>query len=161
MTEVSIPDEETVADLGSGLTVPKAFTFSATGDGITISADATFRDHGFSIDTMRITAGDVTGELLRAVQVQSLLRQAVDAAIKKKGSRPMLHVGPKFAKDGPTDQALEAVAMIYRVAHVSVESPTKAVAERLGLPGSTAGRWVGKARQKGLLGPATKGRAGT
>jgi transposase len=49
---------------------------------------------------------------------------------------------------------------VYQVAYATGESPTKAVMDRLGLPRSTAGRWIRMARKRGLLGPATPSKAG-
>jgi hypothetical protein len=56
-------------------------------------------------------------------------------------------------------RALEWVAVVYKLAHATKANPTKAVTEALGLPRSTAARWVMTARRKGLLGPTTEGKA--
>jgi hypothetical protein len=53
--------------------------------------------------------------------------------------------------EGPTDKALEAVAALYTMAVVIGDPPTRTVATVLNLPRSTAGYWVSKARDKGLL----------
>jgi len=51
------------------------------------------------------------------------------------------------------DEHLRKVASVYRAAE---RHPTKAVAERFGVPRPTAGRWVMAARARGLLEPATQ-----
>ena len=65
------------------------------------------------------------------------------------------------AANGPTDEALGWVAYAYRLALVVGEAPTKAVRDSMGLPQSTAARWVQQARQRGFLGPSEgRGKAG-
>jgi transposase len=64
------------------------------------------------------------------------------------------------AGGGPSDEDLRAVADVYGLAFVTGGAPTKTVMERLGLPRSTAGRWIKMARERGLLGPATPRKAG-
>jgi hypothetical protein len=65
------------------------------------------------------------------------------------------------AANGPTDEALSWVASTYRLALVVGERPTKAVRDSMGLPQSTAARWVQQARQRGFLGPSDgRGKAG-
>lgn len=59
--------------------------------------------------------------------------------------------GIKAAKYGPNDDALEALALIYKVALIIGRPPTREVATELNLTRPTAGRWVMKARAKGLL----------
>jgi hypothetical protein len=54
-----------------------------------------------------------------------------------------------------TDEVLDQVAAIYRE-HETRGNPTQAVADKLHLARSTAGRWVMKARQAGKLPPARK-----
>ena len=49
----------------------------------------------------------------------------------------------------------------YRYAlRVSPDKPTEAIAEAFDVSRSTAGRWLVEARKRGLLAPATPGRAG-
>jgi hypothetical protein len=62
-----------------------------------------------------------------------------------------LHGFERFAAEGPTDDALEHVALIYRLAYAVREQPTKAVEEAFGLARSTAERWVSTARDLGLI----------
>lgn len=48
----------------------------------------------------------------------------------------------------PTAQALELASRIYHVAELLRKSPTKSVAERFGLPASTASHWVRLMRER-------------
>ena len=59
--------------------------------------------------------------------------------------------GIRAAKYGPNDEALEALALIYKVAVIIGRPPTREVSNKLGLTRPTAGRWVMKARTMGLL----------
>jgi hypothetical protein len=61
---------------------------------------------------------------------------------------------------GGATEGLEEVAVIYAVAYAVGIRPTKAVADRLSLPSSTASKRVMAARKAGLLPPATPGKAG-
>ena len=63
-------------------------------------------------------------------------------------------------EQGPTEESLRVVAAAYRLAYVAGHSPTQAVAELLDIPHPTAARWVQKAREAKILGPAEERRAG-
>lgn len=59
----------------------------------------------------------------------------------------------------PYDSDLAEVARVYREAHSDGRHPTKAVREHLGLPESTARRWVARAEERGFdLGPGRQRR---
>ena len=65
--------------------------------------------------------------------------------------------GPKRV----SDELLREAADVYREALATGQSnPTEVVRKRLHLARSTAGRYVGKARERGFLGPAMPRRAG-
>jgi Family of unknown function (DUF6214) len=59
-----------------------------------------------------------------------------------------------------TEENLRQVADLYRAALERGDPPTQTVADELNVPRSTAARWVGKARDRNLLGPALRGRGG-
>jgi hypothetical protein len=62
---------------------------------------------------------------------------------------------------GPTDRALQWTAHFYRLGYAVAHNPTKLVEQALGLPRSTAGRWIAAARSAGHLGPSEgTGKAG-
>jgi hypothetical protein len=100
---------------------------------------------------------EVTGEAIRAVPIKRILTSgALDA---NRG----LHPGPDAAEirdQGPTEESLHVVAYVYRMAHLVREPPTRTVASAIGLPYSTAARWVQQARRAGFLRPADKRRPG-
>ncbi len=112
----------------------------------------------------------VTGEALRSVPVATLTKYAARHAMAHEyadGVTSMTvrvfnaEVAEHLRSAGPVSSTLEAVAYLYRVAVLMGEPPTKAVEETLGLPRSTAGRWVALARREGHLGPAEgPGKAG-
>lgn len=111
----------------------------------------------------------VTTEALRDIPVTGLMRTLMPSVLRKEtahadGSSTLDHlddwteVAPHH---GPTDEALRAVAQIYRMAYICGDHPTKAVEGNLKLARSTAGRWVSLARERGFLGPAEgPGKAG-
>jgi hypothetical protein len=59
-----------------------------------------------------------------------------------------------------TAEHLSEVAERYRKALKQGLPPTQTVADEMHAARSTAARWVAKARERGLLGPARRGRAG-
>lgn len=58
---------------------------------------------------------------------------------------------PSRVRQSMTDEFLSEVADVYRRAWQTTKTPTTAVAEHYGKPYSTAGRWIGEARKRGLL----------
>jgi len=102
-------------------------------------------------------AGPVTGDVLRQVPVARLVTMAAwEAVFVYLDDRQMQPVSMLLAdapdpSDGPTTEALTYVARVYAIAVLCGEGPTRMVADLVGLPQSTAGYWVRKARQQGLL----------
>lgn len=56
-----------------------------------------------------------------------------------------------------TDAHLRAVAEVYLTADKCGLPPTRTVADRFTVPHSTAAKWVGHARKRGILGAAVSG----
>jgi hypothetical protein len=121
----------------------------------------------------RAGGGPVTSEALRAVPVATLTKKAAPGNVltEPEDTSAEVKVYPhvelseqgaaQLRLEGPTDRALKFVANLYRLAVVLEEPPTQSVAEALGLPRSTAGRWVARARDGGFLGAAEgPGKAG-
>ena len=114
--------------------------------------------------------GPVTSEVLRQVTVREWIVMSLvanDPPVIREldnpdgrdpwGFKPTDNV----ADAGPTDRALRWVGHIYRLNWMTAINPTKGVEEALGLPRSTTGRWVNRAREAGYLGPAAGvGKAG-
>lgn len=73
---------------------------------------------------------------------------------------PFAGVSPDDAADGPTEDALRKLAVVYAVSYACGQPPAKRVTEAFGLARSTAGRWIMLARERGFLGETTPGRAG-
>lgn len=61
---------------------------------------------------------------------------------------------PADVAEAPTSRALKWTAHLYRFGFAVGSNPTKTVQEELGLPRSTVGRWIAKARQAGYLAPS-------
>jgi hypothetical protein len=172
--------------LGPGLSAPREFTFTLELEGrYSLKADVAYeqpvggRIGHFSVDRLTVTRREdgppITTEGLREIPVAAFLRRAVEDNLMR--VRPTIREGNKSswmltwaepialserarAGGGPSDEDLRAVADVYGLAFVTGGAPTKTVMERLGLPRSTAGRWIKMARERGLLGPATPRKAG-
>ena len=104
----------------------------------------------------------VTSEGIRKIPVQELVRSEATRLIHRVKKNPKspgesiitparLQGLDRFAAEGPTDEALQHVAVIYRVAFAVRDRPTKAVEEAFGLARSTAARWVSTARDLGFI----------
>ena len=130
-----------------------------------VDFEIAFVDGRFGVQKLTVTAiegATVTADLLRNLAIQRLVFEAVagGARLVLVNQNAKAAIESFDAKSGPTDEALYAVAAVYRRALMVGEPPTKAVVDGLGLARSTAGRWVMKAREKGFLGKTTKGKAG-
>ncbi|WP_152486298.1 hypothetical protein [Nocardiopsis lucentensis] len=146
-----------IIDIGDGLRLPRRVEVEGRDvQGYDVTMGAEFnRDSGrYECRSLTVSAQEgteVTGEALRSVPVQTVLRLGIESAVK--GSMA-LNMGPMpedIAEGGPTTRALKWVAYLYRVALIFGESPVQTVALGLDLPKSTAARWVTRARDRGLL----------
>ncbi|MDT0309269.1 hypothetical protein RM780_20225 [Streptomyces sp. DSM 44917] len=121
---------------------------------IRITAEFNEASGRYECRSLTVTAregGEVTGEVLRAVPVATVMRDGVLSALQ---SITLLAAGPipeDITEGGPTTRALEWVARLYRMALVLGEPPIPAVAAGLDLPKSTASRWITRARDRGFL----------
>lgn len=137
-----------------GWDVPSRITIEVDDhDGYTVEVVADYRPNSGRYETQRVTVrqgdGDeVTGEALRRVAVAGILRQGVTREILDTNAGPVpAHLG----EAGPTPETLAWVARVYSLALLLGDAPTQRVADTLGVPRSTAGRWVTRARDRGLL----------
>jgi len=126
----------------------------------------------------RVGGPPVTGEAIRSIPVATMVRAAAGGILvehpDEEGSSikllsPIGLMGgvvpeaylPRLRQNGPTDETLQWVARVYRVALLLSDPPTKAVEALFEVPRSTAGRWVAAARRRGFLGRSEgAGRAG-
>jgi hypothetical protein len=165
--------------------VPRSFTARTEIDalpGISIELDIEVSDRlQAHCSGLRLSAGSgqVTSETLRQIAVGRLAREAV-ATVASFFERdetapgnfwmfPPADVAAEIFADARrprrgiplTDADLEEVADLYREAVAGGDtSPTLTISERKHVGRSTAARWVSRARARGYLGPAVRGRAG-
>lgn len=105
--------------------------------------------------TMRPGGRSITSEGLREIPVMRLMRKELgEMQAELEESMDV----PKELKRGPID--LRAVSDAYRLEMMLGKSPTVFVAERFGIPRSTVGKWIMKARNQGFLGAAVSGPKG-
>lgn len=149
--------------VGAGLYAPPAILVEATDTDLplNLSAELVLRGSRYVIRKLiawqRDDGAAVTGEALRAIPVQTLVRGAVadwvrlrangeetDAALPQEDRK-------RLTDDGPTDETLTWVARIYLTAELTSDPPAKAVKEALSIPTSTAGYWIRRAKDKGLM----------
>ena len=103
----------------------------------------------------------VTSEGIRSIPVGKLVTYAARRAMRDESDiRKPARLKAPDTRLGPTEEALELTARVYRAAYAAQYDPTKAVVERFDLPRSTAARWVMKARERGLLGETDERREG-
>lgn len=142
--------------------------------GVDVRATVTWSDERSQLGVSRLEVNQapggppVTGDILRQIPVTPFLRHSFAASVRD-GLTPMgasdetprrafglipTDVALKCRAQGPTDETLVWVALIYRAAAAVCEPPTKAVRETFEVAQSTAGAWVSAARVAGLLGEA-------
>lgn len=169
-----------VGTLGDGVMLPKRFTATFEDEPLPYRVVLTIALDGRRLVCERAVcergedSEPITSEGLRKLPVAALITSAAQQVLWSgwysqdtgDGSEqdvtmiPAPPVPDDIAEHGPTTQALMHVARQYRLAHAAGMAPTNAVADRLGLSRSTAGRWVMLAREQGYLGATTSGRAG-
>lgn len=176
--EITRLDEQRLAttEIGPGVFIqlPTTYECREYEPGVTVRFTLGRPDEGGPVVATSVTADCSTGiggTLLRRVQVATLVRDAVaryamvgtaatehDPAIGLDVTE--VHQAPveidetaamRMRLDGPTPDNLQVVARLYRVAEALQQGPTRHVASAIGLPISTAGFWVRKARDFGLL----------
>lgn len=173
-TEAGVSPEGLVR-VAPGLALPRQMTVTAEDlNGFDVEVSVEPLEGRLVATEVRVTQRKggpvVTGEALRSIPVARLTQQAAQHLLTYQEKDGDIEWGPptltpdkavKIREAGPVADSLEWVAYIYRMALLMGESPTRAVEVTLGLPRSTAGRWVASARDKGFLGPAeTQGKAG-
>lgn len=131
---------------------------------IEIRAEWSEKEFEYEIADLRLnrTKGSpaITGESLRSVPVQALLRRALEALIQVEiddGSAiSMLSVlDDEMARDvasrGPKPETLLWTARVYQAARIRLEPPTREVTRVFGIPHRTASYWIRLARDRGIL----------
>jgi hypothetical protein len=163
--------------------VPQRFTATGASAGVGVSLTVETDGRGVArctaLELRQLEGGDpITGSTLRELPSPTrLLREALAAvagevqALPGGGARGDFsgradvadferHVRRPRRGSPLTNEELERVVTIYRAALDRGDPATQAVADELHLARSTAARWVAKARERGLLGPALPGQAG-
>jgi hypothetical protein len=140
-----------------------------------VEAEVVFENGRFICDRLTVQRREdgppVTTEGIRRIGIATLLHVAAEFNVMHtapagdsgyKATWPMLPMLSERAQagGGPSDEDLRTIATVYQVAYATGGAPTKTVMARLGLPRSTASRWIALARKRGLLGPATPRKAG-
>lgn len=92
----------------------------------------------------------VSGTTFRELPLRRLVNQLVPVETSPKPP------GPPLADED--ERILRALAAVYLAGARATGAPTVAVAEHFGFSRSTAGRWVARARQAGLLPYMSSGR---
>lgn len=162
-----VPQPERVIEFPAGLQVPAGFRFSIEDypAGYDVDIEVAWSDVRFVCTDVRVRqrpgSPAVSGEVLRAVPVQDLIRDGFFLALVQPGRRSkdeqqsvvgkLLHPPDGLAEQGPTDEVLRWVAQIYEFARAIGDPPAKSVQDGLSVSRATAGRWVAEARRRGLL----------
>lgn len=106
----------------------------------------------------------VTTRLLREIPIRRFAREYAEETAERFGSDDLLGWAAERAARTKRDLTIahyRRVAAIYSAATARGDPPTRAVAEELGIKPQLAATWVKRARQHGVLAPATgQGKAG-
>lgn len=113
------------------------------------------------------TAPGLTSTILRALKIGELTQQVLlrsvesgdvhssDYEITIDSHGPVAELSEhdiqRIREQGPTDESLQWTANFYNLGQVLGLPPAKQVELNLGLPRTTASKWVRRAREKGLL----------
>lgn len=96
----------------------------------------------------------VSGTTLRAVRVWDLAEQAIRLGLDRTSGAPTVLSSKKAAQlraSGPQTETLEWVAFFYNLGHAIGLAPARKVELELGVPRTTASKWVRRAREAGLI----------
>lgn len=117
--------------------------------------------------TARAGGPPITGTMLRAIPLHSIVRTLVDVTARYLVPTPTPSGGyeirelqtseqewDRLGAQGPTPETLDWVARTYLLAKAQLEPPTKAVADTFKVTSRTATYWVKLARERGHFGPA-------
>lgn len=173
---ISTKSSEDKVHAGSDLYAPTWVELTVTGmEDIDVDYVAVLVLEGwrYVVQELRILRRDdgppITGELLRGIPVAMLIRGTVsnlvelrtdpDAAYESDGFRlrepEQVVITPderrRMVEAGPTDDTLLWVARIYIMAELAGDPPAKSVKETLDIPTSTAGYWIRRAKDRGIL----------
>jgi hypothetical protein len=173
-------EQSKLISLGDGLAAWSPFTSFAEIEGLyRLEFRVVYEEGRFVCEELTIKRRSdgppITTEGIREIPIAAFLRLAVEGNVMRVG--PTIRDGNKSSWEltwidpitlserarsggGPADEDLRAIAEVYQVAYATGGPPTKTVMQRLGLPRSTASRWIRMARERGLLGPATPRKAG-
>ena len=124
-----------------------------------------------SLTATRLPKGPpVTSEGVRRLPIATLLQFVAATSLLRVERTPSgdeVLISPmdlpdltELAVDGPTDEVLGYVALIYRIGYAVGNAPTREVVQAFGISRATAGRWIAQARELEYLGPAEERRAG-
>lgn len=113
--------------------------------------------HSYQLAAVEITRREggppITGEEMRALQLQSLLRATIIRNLDRDIIFPTIAQSDikRLRELGPKPETLEWVARVYTAAELILQPPTKTISELFGLPSRTATHWVSLARSRGYL----------
>ena len=151
-------------NVGLGLTAPRGIKGTMPGgDEYPVDLDVVLildgRRYVVDVLTIRRREGGVsiTGEHLRKIPVQEVVQEVVKGLTmpvpfgRKEPAKFTRKEIKTLVEAGPTDQTLEVVARIYVIAELSGEPPAKSVRETFKVPPSTAGYWIRRAKDRGIL----------
>lgn len=162
-------------ELAPGVGVPATMTADVTGPELPfdLTVTVTLESGRFVCERLacarKQSGPPITTLRIRQVPVAAIAHQVANAClVHVDGESPEQAVITPFsweevrhaAEQGPTDETLRGVALLYRFAYASWKPPAKAVMDELGLPRSTAGRWISMARRRGYLGTTRERKAG-
>lgn len=108
----------------------------------------------------------VSGTTLRQVPVKGMASHLIQNAIATReetesgttvsmGASSPIHLDEaeklRLRSQGPVEESLRAVANFYEFGRITGYPPAKFVEDNLGLPRTTASKWIRRAREAGLI----------
>ncbi len=165
--KVRVPTDDVrdAVTLAGGLRVFRTFEATASGPALPyhVWIRASIEGGTYVVEELRVSrkrgGTPVRTDLMRKIPVGLILRRAVELVVTKgqSASERRRSLRPTGLDD---DEKLVYVAEAYRFGVLVGQPPTQLVAEQLGMSRAAAGRWISRAREEGILGPAVGTKAG-
>lgn len=166
-------DVSSYVHVGCDLYAPTRCDVAVTGteEGADLAAVMVLEGGRYVVQELRVTRQDgappITSELIRMIPIQGLLRGAVVSMVDVRLDLQPRQDGPgilsvkrvvlpqpereRLVAAGPTDETLLWVARFYILANLAGEPPAKFVRQTFGIPVSTAGYWIRRAKDRDIL----------
>lgn len=130
--------------------------------GLDLAVDLVMEDGRYVVEQLTATRAKggppITGVLLRKIAVQDFIEEAVVGYVGERDDEgnpvPLRFTAEDLSRlrgQGPVDETLRCVAMVYVIGRLIGTGSAKNVAGVLGIPLPTANNWIRRAKDRGFI----------